>query len=512
MSDEPYDLIIAGLGPGDPSLSGTEIDRIVAAARRGEIALFVRTKEHPVASRIASEVSDLVSFDELYSQFEDYDALYEEMAQRVIASASSRPTAFLVPGSPFVGESAARRVVSEAKTKGLRVKVVPGVSFIEAVLCELGVDALDEGIQIIDAYTIEEAVLGETPILVAQCHSRELMSRVKLALLEDLPAEHKVAVVDSAYSDAPKVRWVALCELDRSGFELGHATSVFVPASGTAPGRALRALVELVETLRGPGGCPWDAEQTHHSLSRHLLEETYEVLDALDALPPDAPRGEVDPEAYAALEEELGDLLFQIAFHSTLAKEAGAFTIADVARGIRSKLVARHPHVFGDKNVSGAAEVARNWETIKSEEKARESLMDDISESLPALLRAHKIQRRAASVGFDWEDYRGILEKVEEEIRELVGELPRQAEPVAPWTVAPDRVVNEIGDLLFSIVNLARHLRVDPEEALRKASKRFESRFRSMESMARSKNAKLADLSREELESLWSAAKARDEA
>ncbi len=481
----------------------------------GRVALFVRTLEHPTAREIAEQVAECISFDELYESAEDYDALYDRMAEILVESAAQKPTAFLVPGSPFVGETAAQRAVTAARVQGLEVRVVPGVSFVEAALCELGVDCLDEGLQVVDAYLIEKTVLGEGPLLVAQCHSEELLSRVKLALLDEYPPEHRVAVIDGAYSreatgSEGSVVWVELVELDRGSARPGPRTSLFVPPSSRSPGRALRDFVDLVEILRGPGGCPWDAAQTHHSLSRHLLEEAYEVLEAIDGLPPEAPGGELDPEAYGVLEEELGDLLFQIAFHATLAKEAGAFTIADVARGIHEKLVSRHPHVFGTVEVSGPSEVARNWEAIKAEEKQRRSLMDDIGRALPALLLAHKVQRRAASVGFDWSDPVGVFDKVREELEEVASELSGSGGDAVEWAVAPSQVVHEVGDLLFAVVNLARHLRVDPEEALRKASRRFERRFRRMEEKAREKGLDLAGLSTEKLEALWAEAKSEE--
>ncbi len=509
------DLVVAGLGPGDPQLVTRELERLIRAALSGRVALFVRTLQHPTAREIAEQVAECTSFDELYESAGDYEALYDRMAETLVESAAQKPTVFLVPGSPFVGETAAQKAVTAARARGLEVRVVPGVSFVEAALCELGVDCLEEGLQVVDAYQIEKAVLGEGPLLVAQCHSVELLSTVKLALLDEYPPEHRVAVIEGAYSrgaaqSGSAVVWVELVELDRGSVRPGPRTSLFVPPSSRAPGRALRDFVDLVEVLRGPGGCPWDAAQTHHSLSRHLLEETYEVLEAIDGLPPEAPGGELDPQAYGVLEEELGDLLFQIAFHATLAKEAGAFTIADVARGIHEKLVSRHPHVFGTVEVSGPSEVARNWEVIKAEEKQRRSLMDDIGRSLPALLLAHKVQRRAASVGFDWSDPVGVFEKVREELEEVASELGDSGGDGVEWAVAPSKMVDEVGDLLFAVVNLARHLRVDPEEALRKASRRFERRFRRMEEKASDKGLDLAGLSAEELDALWEEAKSEE--
>jgi tetrapyrrole methylase family protein/MazG family protein len=543
-----WDLALVGLGPSSLDFMTRRALQIVDLVEQGKIRGFVRTRSHPASRELLEKLGgSLTCFDPLYARFDDYDALYSEMARRVVDAAVSvrdshsslQAVAYFVPGSPLVAEDSCLRALELAKAAGLAVEVVPGVSFVEAVMAAVGADALAEpSLQVVDAYRIEEAVLGEGAMVVAQCHSVQLLSSIKLALIDDVGPDHRVALVDAAGTPAERVLWVELSEIDKCGFEPGNLTSVFVPASERAPGRALRNFVDLVERLRGPGGCPWDAAQTHHSLGRHLLEETYEVLEALESLPPEAPGGEPDYGAYARLEEELGDLLFQIAFHATLAKEAGAFTIADVARGIHEKLVARHPHVFGEAKVSGPAEVASNWEVLKAKEKQRESLMDDIPTSLPALLLAHKIQRRASSVGFDWNDADGVIAKVQEEFAELETELRRArsaqgsvrgsgaesghlsegtragsrsdtsgGETGERWAVAPPGLVDEFGDLLFSLVNLARHLRIDPEQALRKACRRFAQRFKYMEKTAAAEGKSLAELSESELEELWERAK-----
>jgi tetrapyrrole methylase family protein/MazG family protein len=245
--------------------------------------------------------------------------------------------------------------------------------------------------------------------------------------------------------------------------------------------------------------CPWDRAQTHHSLLRHLIEETYETVEAVSGLPESAPAGPVDFGAYALLEEELGDLLLQVVFHAGLAAEAGAFDVDEVAEQIRRKLVRRHPHVFGDIEVSGAGEVLANWEVLKSEEKSRESLMDDIPTALPGIARADKIQRRAATIGFDWADVDPVLAKVEEELGELraAGEATR---------------TDELGDLLFAVVNLARHLDVDPEIALARASDTFIARFRMMERLAAGREIALASLDLAAMDALWDEAKERTRA
>jgi tetrapyrrole methylase family protein/MazG family protein len=247
--------------------------------------------------------------------------------------------------------------------------------------------------------------------------------------------------------------------------------------------RRIGELVDVVRRLRSPQGCPWDREQTHASLRATMLEEAYEVLEA------------IDEQSMPKLREELGDVLLQVLMQSVIADEAGEFTVGDVADAVREKLVRRHPHVFGSTVVSGADEVVRNWEALKAEEYGRESALDGVQRSLPALQWAWSLQRRAANVGFDWPDVEGALEKVREELEEL-----RQA----PTVEAREA---EFGDLLFTLVNVARKLGMNPEDALRGTTGRFEARFRMMEQAARADGRALKDLPMQELDEYWEAAK-----
>lgn len=251
-------------------------------------------------------------------------------------------------------------------------------------------------------------------------------------------------------------------------------------------GHTLLALVQVMARLRGPGGCPWDAEQTHRTLAKHLLDETYELLDAI----------ETGTEADIA--EELGDLLLQVVFHAQMGTDARAFDIDDVAQGLIDKLVRRHPHVFGDVTVSGAREVIANWDVIKQHEKERTSAVEGIPDALPALAYAQKLQRRAGATGFDWDDVGGALAKVKEEAEELL-EAGGDEE-------ARER---ELGDLLFAVVALGRHLHLDAESALRRAARRFRDRFRRVEEAARASGTPLAEMGEAELERLWQEAKAQ---
>jgi ATP diphosphatase len=257
--------------------------------------------------------------------------------------------------------------------------------------------------------------------------------------------------------------------------------------------RNLLESVEIMARLRGPDGCPWDREQTFDTIKRHTLEETYEVFDAIER------------RAWQELKDELGDLLLQVLFYAQMAADEGYFTIKDVAANLNAKLIRRHPHIFGDLEAKDAATVLRNWEEIKREEKTAKgakaedaSLLGDIPRSMPAMMEAGKLGSRAAKVGFDWPDANGLFSKLDEEIGELRREVDRAA-------AAPE-VEEELGDLLFTAVNLARHLKVDPEQALRGANAKFRRRFQAMESEAGG-HEMLAGLEPEELERLWTRAK-----
>lgn len=252
-------------------------------------------------------------------------------------------------------------------------------------------------------------------------------------------------------------------------------------------GEAFRRLVEVMVILRAPDGCPWDREQTHSTLARHLLEETYEVLEAIDG-------NDLD-----ALREELGDLVLQVVFHSEIAFEEGAFTMADVLDEVRAKLVRRHPHVFGDTEVEGAEHVLANWERMKREEKGA-GVLEGLPKALPALARAAKVYRRAIQVGFDFDGAGGFISKLDEEMAELKAELANSERDT-------ERVESELGDVLFMVASLAQRLAVEPETALRKMLDRFEGRFRGMEEMARRDGRELESLSADEWGQYWEQAK-----
>ena len=403
-------VTVVGLGPGGPDLvtSGTlaEIARVPVR--------FVRTTRHPAAP-VVGEAS---SFDAVYDAASRLDDVYATIVDALVSAADEHgEVLYAVPGSPRVAERTVDLLCADQRVE---VTVHPALSFVDLAWVRLGVDPLAVGARIADAHDFHA---DRGPLLVAQCDTRDALSDVKLAA-DDGPA---VTVLHHLGLPDERVFEVEWSELDRS-FEPDHLTSLWIPSLV----RPVDAFVELVQTLRAR--CPWDAEQTHHTLTRHLLEETYEVLEAIEAL------DESTGVGYEHVEEELGDLLFQVVFHATIAAERGAFTMDDVARGIHEKLVRRHPHVFGDVEVAGPDEVVRNWEQIKKAEKGRSSVMDGIPGDLPALLYAHKVLRKAASLG------------VEVEAAALEGDL---------------------GDQLLRVVDAARRAELDPEAALRAAAARL---------------------------------------
>jgi len=352
--------------------------------------VYVRTRRHPtVESLPASPV--IHSFDDAYENAATFADVYAEIAARVVAL-GERPSGvvYAVPGHPLVGEAAVQQILALSKQKGLPVRIVEGLSFVEAVCVRLGLDALN-GLQIADATALAAAHYPESnpdlPLLVGQLYSRDLAADVKLALMMTYPDEHSVTVIHAVTTKDEAIRQIPLYELDRSD-DLDHLTSLYVPPLPHAG--SLQAFQEVVAHLRAPGGCPWDQEQTHRSLRPFLLEETYEVLQALDN------------EDIPSLKEELGDLLLQILLHTQIAVEEQEFQMADVVEHIVAKLKRRHPHVFGQVQVSGAQEVLVNWEHIKKEERnhqADEGPFSGIPDALPALARAQATLHRATRLG-----------------------------------------------------------------------------------------------------------------
>ena len=478
-------ITIVGLGPGDPRQLTREAWETLTSASE----VWLRTGRHPT---VAGFPAGLLThaFDELYEAIERPEQVYLTIAEQVLAlGARPEGVVYAVPGHPHVAEATVQLIRQQAPGRGLTVRLVAGLSFVEPALQALGLDALPQ-LQLADALDLagrhHPGFHPDAPALIAELYSPRLASDVKLTLMNQYPDEHPVRLVHAAGTAEETVETLALYEIDRSA-QIAHLTALYVPPLERAS--AFETFQETIAHLRAPEGCPWDREQTHQTLRRNLLEETYEVLHTLDADDPDGMR------------EEFGDLLLQIVLHAQIATEAGEYTMADVIADIQAKIIRRHPHVFGDVKVRGAEDVVRNWEQLKAEERQHKPKKDsgvlgDVPRGLPALAQAEVYQKRAAKVGFDWPDVSGVIAKIEEEIAEI-----KAAE-------GPEAAAAEVGDLLFAVVNWARWLEIDPEAALRVGNARFAARFAWVEAAAKEQGRDLKQLSLAELDTLWEAAKA----
>jgi tetrapyrrole methylase family protein/MazG family protein len=344
------------------------------------------------------------------------------------------------------------------------VRIIPGVSFVDTIAVALGIDPLTDGLLVLDALALGERrrmLVPQRPTVIAQVYDRRAASQAKLALLESYPPEHPVRVVGASGTGDERVFETTVATLDHDETMFDHLATLYVPPLGLIDDtRSFEGLRRVVAQLRNPeGGCPWDLEQTHETLKRYLLEEAYEALDALDA---------GDPHRLA---EELGDLMMQVLLHAQVAEDEGEFVIEDVVRHIAEKLIRRHPHVFGDVEVSGAQEVLRNWETLKKAERPEDdSVLSHVPHALPALAQAQSLQSRASKAG--------------------LGPAPVSAESIAravrELAASPDEPAAErIGAILFDLVALARGRDVDAEEALRLTLRRFREDVGERERAAR---------------------------
>jgi len=542
-------IIVAGLGPGAWEQVTLEVKSLLDSAT----TIYLRTRTHPTADHLPGHLS-IRTFDYLYEREARFEDIYHRIAEELVALASSggsEPIIYCVPGHPAIGEASVRHLRALAKEKGSEVKLLAGLSFIEPVCAALQIDPLERGLQIIDGTELagftQDAVIStnnpkskigvpsgppkseesflfspyslpvdkETfptlagisptyPVLLCQVYNDRVASACKLMLMERYPPEHPITIaLNAGVPQQEKVIESTLTEMDR-GHGINHLACVYLPPLDllSLP-REFDSLVYVMGRLRGPGGCPWDREQTHDSIKHHLLEEAYEAVDAMDAGDPDS------------LAEELGDLLLQVVFHSQLAVSDEEFTLGDVVEHIVTKLIRRHPHVFGDVEVTGAEHVIKNWEAIKAKEREAKAkagrkfeaaqaaeqglegtgLLLSVPRAMPALERAQQLQVRAARVGFDWSNIEGVFDKVREEIAELEREESKE------------RRTEELGDLLFALVNLGQWMGINGEEALRRANDKFLRRFTDMEQAIVQGGGKLRGMSIEEMDRFWEVVK-----
>jgi tetrapyrrole methylase family protein/MazG family protein len=478
-------LTIVGLGPGELDDLTRKAWRVLKQAK----TVYLRTSQHNCVPCLPQNDIHYHSFDDIYESVDDFEQVYETIVERVIEAAKQGDVVYAVPGDPMVGESTVTQLIQAARQVGIEVEIVNGVSFIEPILSLLKIDALD-GLQVLDGIAVaamhHPPINPDYPALLGQVYSRDVASNIKLTLMNQYPDNFQVMLVHGAGTSDEYLETLPLYEIDRSE-RIRHMTALYIPALGQMS--SFEQFQEIIAHLRAPEGCPWDKKQTHRSLRQYLLEEAYEVLEA------------IDNDDAQALSEELGDLLLQVVLHTQIAIDEGEFYMSDVLSHVNKKLIRRHPHVWGDVNVDGAEQVVKNWETLKREEHAekghqRESLLDGIPKGLPALLQAYQYNVKAAKTGFEWERLEDVIAKVREEIDEVI----------AAQTDAER--AEEIGDVLFMLVNWARWLGVEPETALRESNAKFYRRFRYLEEAAAKNGKSLGDYTLTELDAFWNEAKA----
>ncbi|MCT4478308.1 nucleoside triphosphate pyrophosphohydrolase [Peribacillus frigoritolerans] len=486
------EITIIGLGAGDLDQLPLGIYKKLLQTEQ----CFIRTIDHPVIGDLKKEGINFTAFDGIYEKHDQFEAVYEEIAGTLLQEALNRSVLYAVPGHPMVAEKTVQLLLEKGPVLGIAIKLEGGQSFLDPLFQAVKIDPI-EGFQLLDGTDLSPDDLHITQhMIIGQVYDAFSASNVKLTLMEKLPDDYEVYIVTAAGSSQEKVTRCALFELDRQ-MELSNLTSVYVPPvrEEALRYREFSKLRQVIAELRGPDGCPWDKKQTHESLKKYLIEEAYELIDSIN---------EEDDEGMVG---ELGDVLLQVMLHSQIGEDEGMFTIDDVIEGITAKMIRRHPHVFGDVEVNGEEDVLVNWQKIKenekgSETKASQSILDGIEKSLPNLLRAEEYQKRAAKVGFDWDEVSEAWKKVREEVQEL------EAEILSP-KMDVERIKSELGDLFFALVNISRYYDIQAEEAVYKANQKFHRRFTYIEECIQRADKKFEEYTLEELDSYWDEAKAK---
>ncbi|ERT61886.1 MULTISPECIES: nucleoside triphosphate pyrophosphohydrolase [Megasphaera] len=475
---------IVGLGPGDAGL----ITVAAMQAMREAPCLLLRTAIHPSVTRLDQEGIPYEALDRFYEQGDSFAAVYAAIVEYVLQKAADTDVVYAVPGSPVVAEKTVQLLEAAGNRAEVTVEVLPGMSFLETLYTRLRLDPVN-GLTVIDSSDIASLLPPAAPVIVTQIYDRKVASDVKLALMDIYGDEYEALLVYHISLPDEAVRPVKLYELDRLE-TIDHLTSLVLPrpASPSLP-FDLTPLVSVMARLRGEAGCPWDKAQTHKSLRRYLLEEVYEMLDAVDA---------GDDEGIC---EELGDILYQVVIHARIGEERGLFSAQEIVDHVTTKMIRRHPHVFGEKSLENSSGSVLNWDRIKQGERRQrhQHLLDGVVKGMPALLESLKLQEKSAKVGFEWPEDASVWDKLEEELsewREALGENDA------------DHAEEEAGDVLFVLANLCRRHKIEPECALHRANSKFRRRFSHVEECVLRSQRKWEDYTLAELDRFWQDAKA----
>ncbi|WP_099158891.1 nucleoside triphosphate pyrophosphohydrolase [Virgibacillus ndiopensis] len=476
---------VLGLGAGDINQLPLGVYKKLTDT---ENTIYVRTLDHPVVKTLEREGVKFESYDKVYEAQDQFADVYQSIVDDLLEKAKQSTIIYAVPGHPMLAEKTVQLLLEQNE---ITVEVSGGQSYLDALFTTLKIDPID-GFQFVDGTSFERSQLEfRQHIVFCQVYDRFIASEVKLALLEDLPPDYQVTIVEAAGSKQEKVTTVPLEELDHS-LEISNLTSVYIPpVKANHLNHKFARLREVIAQLRGPNGCPWDQAQTHETLREYAIEEVYELIDAID---------EQDDEGIV---EELGDILLQVMLHSQIGEDNGYFMIDDVIQSITDKMIHRHPHVFSDTTVDSVDDVYQNWDKLKQEEKGdtRKSVLDGVPKSLSALARAAKLQHKAAKVGFEWDSVDGVWEKFAEELEE-VKEAIKEKET--------DKIESELGDLLFVLANLSRYYKINPEIALNRTNQKFISRFSYIEAKLEQLGKNISEASLEEMDNYWNKAKGNE--
>lgn len=479
-------LTVIGLGAADFEQMQMGVYKKLKAAKK----LYVRTEDHPVLQDLREEGVEFTSFDEIYIKHGAFGPVYEEIAERLIEEVAKEEIMYAVPGHPLVAEQTVQHLIEADRQGRIRLVIEGGQSFLDPIFGALKIDPI-EGFQLLDGTIMSMHDINmRQHILIAQVYDSFSASEVKLTLMEKYRDDYPVTIVTAAGSSQEQLRTVPLYELDQAA-EINNLTTVYVPPVQSNE-EALRDWVtfrQIIAKLRGPNGCPWDQKQTHESLKKYLLEETHEFLAAVDA------------EDDFAMVDELGDVLLQVFLHAQIGEDNGYFTLEEVLAAISEKMIRRHPHVFGDVSVDGADEVVANWEAIKKDEKGHdvdEPLLTPEYRPASSLLTSFNYQKKAATVGFDWPNVEEAWEKFAEEWQEFREEIQNGT--------ATSRL-DEFGDVLFTLVNLARFYKISPEEAMLHANEKFARRFNYVEQQVKLSGKAFSNFTLQQLDAFWDEAK-----
>jgi tetrapyrrole methylase family protein/MazG family protein len=478
---------IVGLGGGDIDQLPLGIYKILLS----KAVIYLRTSHHPVITSLEEEGITFRSFDNLYEESTSFQDVYEKIVSQLIeiAKTQSDDIIYAVPGHPLVAERTVQLLIERASNEGVYIDILGGQSFIDPVLNTLRIDPI-EGFLLLDGTLMSSEDLDlRKHTIISQVYDQLIASEIKITLMETYPDDYTVFILTAAGSSSEKLEKVALFELDRQFTDNNNLAVVYIPPilDEKLLHREFWYLKKIIKTLRSPEGCPWDREQTHESLKKYLIEEAYEVLEAIETQ---------DDEH---LTDELGDVLLQVMLHSQIGEEDGYFTIEDVIEALTNKMIRRHPHVFADVEINNTDDVVKNWDEIKQQEKASvTSILDGIPKSLPSLSRAMKLQKKAAKVGFDWDDSTPIWNKVFEELEEFK-QAVEQCNKI--------EMEKEFGDIVFALVNLSRYYKIDPEVATNSTNQKFYCRFLYIEEKLSEQQLNWNDVSLSYLDELWEKAK-----